>query len=113
MRLTGFQVRTPFGQRLAMSERDRLREFADQLAAYEEDDKEGFAAVVYACLSRGITQSQLADEFRVLAATISRWASGKSVPPAYSRGNIVARIRRLILDEVEAMGPLLKDAAIG
>lgn len=113
MRLTGFQVQTPLGQRLAMSERDRLREFADQLATYEEDDKEGFAAVVFACLSRGITQTQLADEFRVSAATISRWAAGKSVPPAYSRGNIVTRIRRLILDEVEAMEPLLKNAATG
>ncbi len=113
MRVTGFQVQTPFGRQLAASELGHLREFSEQLAAYEEDDKEGFAAVVFACLSRGITQTQLADEFRVSAATISRWASGKSVPPAYSRGNIVTRIRRLILDEVEAMEPLLKNAATG
>ena len=113
MFLAQFRTESPLGQRLAESELDYSRQFVAQLEEYREEDKAAFSTIVAACLRHGLTQGKLADEFRVSTATISRWATGKSMPPAYSRGNIISRIRRLILSEIETSEPLLTKSGAG
>ena len=113
MLLAQFQMDSPLGQQLAVSELDNSRRFVGQLADYREEDRATFPTIVTACLLHGLTQGKLADEFRVSTATISRWAKGKSMPPAYSRGNIVSRIRQLILNEIEEAEPLIQRRAAG
>ena len=43
----------------------------------------------------GLSRDLLADEFHVSIAAIDRWIDGTSIPPKYSRNNIVSRIHQL------------------
>lgn len=113
MFLTQFRAESPLDHLLAEGELDYWRQIVTQLEEYREEDKATFSTIVALCNQHGLTQGKLADEFRVSTATISRWARGKSMPPAYSRGTIVSRIRRLILSEIEASEPLLTRMAAG
>ena len=80
-------------ERLAASVR-----FSEILKEYEPTDgDEVFERIVSDAIRfHGLAPADLAGEFNVAQATISRWASGKSRPPIYARRNMVERIAKLI-----------------
>jgi DNA-binding transcriptional regulator YiaG len=105
-----FAVQTPFGEELARFEIDHVSRLIERLRQYDPQDKPGFAGVIAAAMRYGPSQNAIAEEFRVSPATISRWANGRSVPAAHSRGVIVEAICNMLQKEIKETEPLLREA---
>lgn len=71
--------------------------FGEAVSQYDVMDKKGFAAFVRSAEDVGVRRSDIAEELKVSASTVSRWASGKAVPATFARGVIVERIGKLVL----------------
>ncbi len=62
---------------------------------WKRGDLDGFASIVRGALSvLGMLQRDLADEFDVSIATISRWASAEAKPHAIVQESVVDFVRR-------------------
>ena len=101
-----------FKSRLLQTQVQQAREYATLLSDYNPTDKAAFAGIIEGCTRHGLTQAELADEFKVSPATISRWCRSKSIPPEYVRGVIVERVAKLLklkADELEQKVSQLKE----
>ena len=87
---------TDFGHKLVEIERFHEDSIARILRNYDPTDKESFRAVIN-CMERlGVSRKQIAEHLNATQGTVSRWASGKTVPPLYSRDVIAKRLSELI-----------------
>lgn len=69
----------------------------DALRSYDPEDRESFRKVLGMALATGqINQGALAEEFKVSAATMSRWLSGRTAPMPGFREAVVKRVSKLL-----------------
>jgi hypoxanthine-guanine phosphoribosyltransferase len=70
--------------------------FLHGLQFFNSGNRAEFARAVASATRFGLTTEDLMDEFHVSRGTISRWITGKSTPPSYTREVIVGRICKLL-----------------
>jgi DNA-binding transcriptional regulator YiaG len=70
-------------------------------AQFDPEVRGDFQALINAATAYGVTPTQLAEEFAVSTATISRWGRGAVVPSVFVRRNAIARITELLTAEIE------------
>lgn len=103
-------IQSHAGRKLSEISLAYLRQARDVIADMNVDDKASFADVIRYMLSFGYTQSQLADEFHVSEATISRWANDKSLPAKLARRSIISRMVEMIDQQIRERDAELQDA---
>jgi ribosome-binding protein aMBF1 (putative translation factor) len=70
-------------------------------AGYDSEDRDAFQLVVKAATGYGVTPTELADEFAVSTATISRWSRGSVVPSVFVRRHALERLEKLLRSQVK------------
>lgn len=91
---------------LATTLKSKRREDISDLIAklrggYDPEDRDAFQLVVKAVTEYGVTPTDLADEFAVSPATISRWSRGSVVPSVFVRRHALDRLENLLRSQVK------------
>lgn len=84
-----------FRESLEATARSNAAAIGQQLVGYDPRFKSGFQDAI-ARAAELIPQRDIAADFGIAPATVSRWVSGKSVPSQIARGAIVQRLRELL-----------------
>lgn len=87
---------TNFAHNLLEIRQSHEKDIAVALKDYDPADKESFSEVINCVERLGVSRKQIAEHLNATQATVSRWASGKTVPPLYSRDVIARRLSELI-----------------
>jgi hypothetical protein len=87
---------------LKRKRRDDISDLIAKLrAGYSPEDRDAFQHVVRAATEYGVTPTELADEFAVSTATISRWSRGSVVPSVFVRRHALERLEKLLRSQVK------------
>ena len=78
--------------------------YLKQLCSKWNQSSEDFARIVAAIQTLGLYQRELASEFEVAEATVSRWANGVAPPHPRAQKLIVAAIEKRVRNTLRARG---------
>lgn len=92
--------RSQFQSKLVSAEFQGLKLLVVALDAYDERSEDDFADVIDAVLVNRFTPAEIAAEFKVSVATVSRWRASKCAPVAHARGVIVNGLREMLVQTI-------------
>lgn len=90
-----------FSEKVEQAEKSYVQEMLRILNEYEPSDHDAFSGAIQCLEKLGLSRREIADYLNATQATVSRWATGKSVPPFYSRQAIVKRLADLVASRRE------------
>ncbi len=98
--MTQEQKASKAGQVKIRGEVQILKDALDLARTLDLDDRPAFGVLIHYMLLMGYTQANLADEFHTSEASVSRWASGKSLPVKLARKAIAERIAAMLSERL-------------